>query len=167
MNMKRIAVFAVAVAFAVLVLHVGISAAADAHSGTWKMDPAKSKFSPGPAQKNLTVKIEANEQEIKLHAEGVNGDGSPLNVEYEAKFDGKDYPAKGLPSGADTISVKRLNANTIVSVQKKGGKALMTVTSVLSNNGKTRTSTFQGKDAEGHTVHNVVVYEKEHGEHER
>jgi hypothetical protein len=37
----------------------------------------------------------------------------------------------------------------------------MTVTSVVSKDGKTRTSTFKGKDAEGHAVHNVVVSDKQ------
>lgn len=161
MKMKRIAGLIVAFVFAVLVAGVGIAAAADAHSGTWKMNPAKSKFSPGPAQKSMTLKIEADQNEIKLDGEGVAGDGSPMHVQYDAKFDGKDYPATGLPSGADKVSVKRANPNTVVSTQKKDGKVVMTVTSVVSKDGKTRVSTFRGKDAQGHVVHNVVVYDKE------
>jgi len=38
---------------------------------------------------------------------------------------------------------------------------VMTVTSVLSKDGKTRTSTFTGKDAQGADVNNVVVYDKQ------
>ena len=144
----------------VLLLSIGV-AAADNHSGTWKMNPAKSKFSPGPAQKSLTLKIEADEKGVKLDGEGVNGDDSPLHVQYEAKFDGKDYPASGLPSGADTIVIKRVDANTIVSTQKKGGKVIMTVTSKVSADGKTRTSTFNGTDSQGRKVHNVVVFDKQ------
>jgi hypothetical protein len=34
------------------------------------------------------------------------------------------------------------------------------VTSVVSKDGKTRTSTFRGKDGQGHAIHNVVVYDK-------
>jgi len=37
----------------------------------------------------------------------------------------------------------------------------MTVTSKVSADGKTRTSTFIGKDAQGRAVHNVVVYDKQ------
>jgi hypothetical protein len=33
--------------------------AADSNIGTWKMNPAKSKFSPGPAPKSQKLKIEA------------------------------------------------------------------------------------------------------------
>jgi len=35
------------------------------------------------------------------------------------------------------------------------------VTTKVSKDGKTRTSTFKGKDAEGHEVHNVVVSDKQ------
>jgi hypothetical protein len=160
MKAKRIWAMGALLLSSLLVLCVGI-AAADQHSGTWKMDPAKSKFSPGPAQKSLTVKIESDEKGIKVDAQGVNGDDSPLHAQYEAKFDGKDYPATGLPSGADTVAVKRVNANTIVTTQKKAGKVIMTVTSKISADGKTRTSEFKGTDAQGHEVHNVVVSDKQ------
>lgn len=156
----RIILFATMVLVAMFAVAT-VAAAADVHTGTWKMNPAKSKFSPGPAQKSFTLKIEADENGIKLDAQGVNGDDSPLHVQYEAKFDGKDYPASGLPSGADSVSVKRVDSNTIESTQKKAGQVIMTVKSVVSKDGKTRTSTFNGKDAQGRTVHNVVVFDKE------
>jgi len=44
---------------------------------------------------------------------------------------------------------------------KKGGQVTMIVITKLSNDGKTRTSTFKGKDAEGHAVHNIVVSDKQ------
>jgi hypothetical protein len=134
--------------------------AADQHSGNWKMNPEKSKYSPGPAAKSVDLTVEADENHIKINAEGVDGNGNPTHVQYDAKFDGKDYPATGFPVG-DTVSVKRINANTIQSTQKKDGKTVMTVTSVVSKDGKTRTSTFKGKDAQGHAVNNVVVYDKQ------
>ena len=37
----------------------------------------------------------------------------------------------------------------------------MTVASTVSNYGKTRTSTFNGKDAQGRDVNNIVVYDKD------
>jgi hypothetical protein len=145
---------------AALVICTAVAASPDALSGTWKMNPGKSKFSPGPAQKSLTLVVESDENGIKLEATGVDGADKPMNIKYSAKYDGKDYPATGLPN-ADTISAKRIDANTIETQQKKDGKVIMTVTSKISKDGKTRTATFIGKDAEGHAVHNVVVYDKQ------
>jgi hypothetical protein len=45
-------------------------------------------------------------------------------------------------------------------MQKKDGKVVMTITTKVSKDGKTRTSTWRGKNAEGKDVHNVVVFDK-------
>jgi hypothetical protein len=158
MRMNRYGIF---IAMLVVVLALSVTPAfGDQHSGTWKMDPAKSKYSPGPAAKNLTLKVEADEKSVKIDSEGTDGEGNPTHVQYDAKFDGKDYPVTGLSYG-DTVTVKRIDANTLQTTIKKGGQVVMTVTSKVSADGKTRTSTFKGKDAKGNAVHNVVVYEKQ------
>ena len=159
MKTNRLAIFLtvlLVVGFALAVT----AAAADQHTGTWKMNPQKSKYSPGPAPKSVTVKIEADEKSIKVDAETTNADGSTLHVQYDAKFDGKDYPVTGVPN-ADMVSVKRIGADTIESTLKKGGQGVTTVTSVVSKDGKTRTSTFKGKDPQGNDVNNVVVLDKQ------
>jgi len=106
MRTNRFAIFTTLLLLGALALAV-TAAAADQHSGTWKMNPAKSKYSPGPAPKSTTVKVEADEKAVEIDAKIVNADGSPTHVEYDAKFDGKDYPVTGLPN-ADTVSVKRI-----------------------------------------------------------
>jgi hypothetical protein len=95
-----------------------------------------------------------------VKAEGTDGNGKPMHVEYSAKFDDKEYPISGVPN-ADMVSVKRIDANTVESTQKKGGQVTMTVTTKVSKDGKSRTSTFKGKDADGHDVDNVVVFNRQ------
>ncbi len=159
MRTKSFVAFATTLLLVALAVNVAV-AAADQHSGTWKMNPAKSKYSPGPTPKSVTLKVDADENNIKINADGTDADGSPTHVEYSAKFDGKDYPVTGLPY-ADTVSVKRIDTNTIQSTLKKANQVVMTVTSTVSNYGKMRTSTFKGKDAQGRDVNNVVVYDKQ------
>ncbi len=159
MRIRRFAVFVTTLLLLALAANVR-AAAADQQSGTWKMNPAKSKYSPGPAPKSVTLKVDSDENNIKITVEGTNADGSPTHVEYSAKFDGKDYPITGVPN-ADMISVKRINATTIQSTSKKAGQVVMTVTSTVSKDGRTRTSTFKGKDPQGNDVNNVVVYDKQ------
>ena len=158
----RIKVFA-AVATALLLVGLALNvapAAADQHSGTWKMNPAKSKYSPGPAPKSITVKIDSDADNIKLSSDGIDAAGNPTHVEYTAKYDGKDYPITGVPN-ADTVSVKRIDSNTVETKMKSAGQVVMTVRSTVSKDGKMRTSVFKGKDAQGRDVNNVVVYDKE------
>jgi hypothetical protein len=133
---------------------------ADPHVGTWKLNVAKSTYSPGPAPKEVTMKIEAKGAGIHLTQTGTDGAGKPIKVEFTANYDGKDTPVTGV-TNTDTIAVKRVDANTSESTLKKAGKVVMTVTSVVSKDGKTRTSTFKGTDAAGKPVNNVAVYDKQ------
>jgi hypothetical protein len=155
---KRLVGFAIVMILTALTLFVA-TARADQLSGTWNMNAEKSMYSPGPAPKSLTVVIESDENNYKVDATGTDGDGKPIHVQYSAKFDGKDYPATGI-ANADTVSVKRIDANTVETMQKKDGKVVMTVTTKVSADGKSRTSTWRGKNAEGKDVHNVVVFDK-------
>ena len=155
---RRLVGLMVVMLFSALALFIA-TATADQLSGTWSMNAEKSKYSPGPAPKSLTVTIESDENNYKLDATGTDGDGKPIHIQYSAKFDGKDYPAAGVPN-ADTVSIKRIDPNTVETLQKKDGKVVMTVTTKVSTDGKTRTSTWRGKNAEGKDVHNVVVFDK-------
>jgi len=156
---ERFLGFAMAMLAMALTLFVA-TVAADQSAGTWKMNTEKSKYSPGPPPKNLTVVVESDRDSYKIDATGTDADGKPIHVQYSAKFDGKDYPATGIPN-ADSVSVKRIDENTVETTQKKDGKVVMTITSKVSKDGKTRTSTWHGKNAEGKDVHNVVVFDKQ------
>jgi hypothetical protein len=157
--MKRFAVLTTTLLLVTLALSVA-ARAGDQHSGTWKMNPAKSTYSPGPAAKSTILRIDSDENEFKVNSNGTDGDGNPTHVEYSAKFDGKDYAITGLPYG-DTVSVKRIDTKTVESTIKSAGQVTMTVRSTVSKDGNTRTSIFKGKDAQGRDVNNVVVYEKQ------
>ena len=47
----------------------------------------------------------------------------PQASSYEAKLDGKDYPYKGDP-GITSVSVKKIDANTVDETDKRDGKDL-------------------------------------------
>src|SRR5215470_4970074 len=159
MRWKKVALFACVTLVVCLVASATATAADDPQSGTWKLNTEKSKYS-GPAPKANTLTITVDAKTYKLHAEGVGADGKPTAADFTAEFGGPDVASKGLPYG-NMVSVKRIDANTLEVTMKKDGKALVTVTSVVSKDGKTRTSTFKGKDEAGKDVHNVAVYDKQ------
>jgi hypothetical protein len=140
---------------------VSVSAqASDPRVGTWKLNVAKSTFSPGPAPRSNTMKIEASGQGEKFTTEGVNAEGGRTAVQYTANYDGKDYPITGAPN-ADMISLKRIDARTVERTNKKDGKVNVTITYVVSQDGKTMTATVKGTNAQGQPVNNVAVWEKQ------
>jgi hypothetical protein len=134
-------------------------AAADANMGTWKLNEAKSKFSPGAA-KNTSVVYEAAGDSIKVTVDGVGTDGKPSHNEWTGKFDGKDYPLTGDPS-ADTRSYKKIDARTMELTNKMGGKPVVTGKITVSADGKSRTVAVSGTDASGKKVTSTAVYDKQ------
>jgi len=146
---------------AVLVLTAVVSAE-DNNVGTWKLNPSKSNYSPGPAPKSQTLKIEAwGDDGLKYVADGVGADGKPTHAEFQAKYDGKDYPFKGNPD-ADMLSYKRIDANTLEATTKLNGKGTITSKAVVSADGKTRSVTQVGTNAQGQALNITSVYEKQY-----
>ena len=134
--------------------------AADPIAGTWKLNPAKSKFSPGPTPASATITYEETADGIKRTGENVLPDGTKTSFEYTAKYDGKDYPATGSET-YDAVTLKRVNDHTVQITLKKSGKVLTTARRVLSKDGKTMTLTITGVNAKGQKVKNIAVFEKQ------
>jgi hypothetical protein len=151
--------FTSTVLLAVLALAV-VASAADSNVGTWNLNLAKSTYSPGPAPKSATLTIEAHDGGIKYTSHGENAEGSPIHVEFTAKYDGQDNPVTGSPD-FNSIALKRIDAQTIEATIKKDGMVMGTSRTVISHDGQTRTLTSKGKNAAGQDVNNVVVYDKQ------
>ena len=133
----------------------------DSQVGTWKLNLAKSKYSPGPAPKSATTKIEAVGAGTKIIVDQEQADGSMRHWEFTANYDGKDNPVIGDNPNADMMARTRINATTIRTISKKGGKVTTTQTSKVSADGKTRTVTTKGVNAAGQQVNNVAVYDRQ------
>ena len=133
--------------------------AADANVGTWKLNSAKSKFTPG-APKNDTVIVEVAGDSMKITVDGTDGNGKPAHNLWTGKFDGKDYSVTGDPA-SDMRSYAKVNDRTLTLTQKKGGKVTTTGRIALSADGKSRTVTISGTDPQGKKVASTAVYDKQ------
>ena len=132
----------------------------DPFIGTWKLNLAKSKFSPGPPPKSQTVTYEAIGQGVKITVKGTDAEGKPIDIQSTANYDGKDYPVTGDPN-VDMIARKRIDAYKMEITRKKAGKVVSTATSVVSKDGKTRTVTEKGVNSKGEKISNTLVYDKQ------
>jgi hypothetical protein len=130
----------------------------DPHIGTWKLNVAKSSVN---THKSETRTYTQSGDSLTAHVEMVNSDGSTTAYGYTAKLDGKDYPFTGeVPSGAETVSIKRIG-NTFTADSKKGGKLLFTTRTTFSDEGKVMTLTNNGTNADGKPFVTVRVYDKQ------
>jgi hypothetical protein len=159
--MKRVLAFVV-VALLAAVGSSSLYAQGNAVVGTWKLNLTKSKFDPGPAPKSLTRKVVAEGDGLKYSFEGVGADGKALSYGFSVKFDGKDNPITGsMPTGADSISFKKVDANNYEATLKKGGKVIGTSKVMVSPDGKVTTVDATGTNAAGAKTHDVQVYDKQ------
>jgi hypothetical protein len=81
---------------------------ADPFMGTWKVNLAKSTYSPGPPPKSSIIKEEPAEGGIKVTIDEVDALGQTTHTELEwvGQADAKDYPVKGAPGRKATRSAR-------------------------------------------------------------
>jgi hypothetical protein len=150
----RIAVAAVALSFAA----AAACFAANPHLGTWKLNEAKSKIPPGMG-KNTMVTYAETKDKIKVTVEGVDKDGKPTHSIWVGKFDGKGYPAKGNLT-YNSVAYKVVNDRTNDITTWKDGKMVWSGRIMVAADGKSRTVTMSGTDANGKKFKGKAVYDK-------
>jgi len=133
--------------------------AADPQMGTWKLNEAKSKITPGTT-KNTQVVYSSMFGQVKIKSDGIDANGKPIHVEWSGKFDGKDYPVAGDPN-SDSRSYTKVNERTLATSNKKNGKVTVTGQIVVSADGKSRTVMVTGTTPKGKKFKNVAVYDKQ------
>ena len=133
--------------------------ASDTQMGTWKLNEAKSKIAAGVAKNNTVVYAAAGDS-IKVTIDGTAADGTATHNEWTGKFDGKDYPSTGNPN-EDMRSAKQIDDRTLHVTSKKGGKVVLTAHVVVAADGKSRTVTVNGTDAQGKKYTRTEVFDKQ------
>lgn len=126
----------------------------NAFTGTWKLNVAKSKFSPGPAPQSSMVTMAPDGT---FTMEGVDSQGKPFKLSHPWSVN-KEVPVDGIENA--TI-ITKLQGRTMDDTMKSGGKTVQTVHAVLSPDRRTSTATIDATDEQGRHIHNVVIYEKQ------
>src|SRR3982074_136304 len=93
---------------AILTIATSTALAADPVVGTWKLNLAKSTFSPGPGPKSQTRTYAESPQGMTLTVKRTAADGKESVTTLTFKDDGKPYPASGNPD-FDKVSVTRVD----------------------------------------------------------
>jgi hypothetical protein len=133
--------------------------AADPFVGTWKVNPAKSKFKTGTAPKEQTVTISEFGGDLDIAVKGTAADGTPMSTHYTVPSAGGG--GKVVESPYEAVSGKRMNANERETSYSKGGKVVYTTHAKLAKDGKTLTVHSTGTNPAGQTVDGTVTYDKQ------
>ena len=160
----RKAISSTLVAAAMLIPAAAVSQPAGTPSplaGTWKLDPAASKFTSGQGLKSETRTYKVNGNKVAMTATGVDAAGHPTKISYTAAYDGKFYAMTGNPV-ADHIALKRVDARNIEATVRKGPAVAGHAKVTISPDGERLTlkrSMVRGKDA---PAEDELAYVKQH-----
>jgi len=136
----------------------------DPSIGTWKLNVAKSKFTPGPPIQGDTRSYEVNEAGwLFVTTETTQPDGTRTGVRSAAKFDGKAYPQIGRFAPTVTlITYEPVDRRTLKYTQRDtSGKIVSTNTRTVSEDGKTMLIEQRTSNASGQPVVNIELFERQ------
>jgi hypothetical protein len=167
--MKRLSLvvvlFVAVVALGLVVVLAGTAFAQSStpsNIGLWKLNVAKSKNAAGTAPEPRIFTIQVAGAGIKHTVDRPNPDGTVQRLwEFSGNYDGKDNPITGSSQNGDVVAATRVDANTTRYIFKRDGKVTLTQTFVVSADGRTMTLTGTFTNAQGQTVENVRLFEKQ------
>ena len=131
---------------------------ADAFSGTWKLNVAKSKLHRGARNFWVTYQGEGFTW-TKVTVAGRDAKGQQTYNEWSGYFDGKAYKVDDA-ADEDMRAYTRVNDHTLKFMSIKGGKVVLTGQIVVSADGKSRTVTTWSRNSRGKRVKNVAFFDK-------
>jgi hypothetical protein len=160
MNSRIVFIVGLAAALA-LPLAIRAQTSSDPILGTWKMDPAKSKFDPGPAPKSETRFYEAtSDGNIKVTIQTTTASGQAATRSTTFKYDGKTNPVEG-SANYDSVAITRTSALRTKNTFMRGGKTIGEMISVESKDGKAVTMTYTFTTPLGKKERDVIVYDRQ------
>ena len=163
MKIKALILAAAAVAGLALAAVTADAAASAKFLGTWNLDLSKAPPAAAgapPAPKSVTlVTSDAGGGKWKSTIDVVGADGKTTHEESTYSLDGKPAPLTG-SANADTISVTSPDADTLVIVESKAGKAGDKVTIKLSADGNQQMASTEGTGPDGKPMTRTETYNR-------
>ncbi len=120
---------------------------------SWKYTSARVDAAREGAHKISGVwqpgKFESASENILMWTYKATDDGLSMTDQtgnsYTAKFDGKDYPFKGNSGVPTSVSLKKIDANTIEETDKRNGKVIGVSRMTVAADGKTMSGNSEDK----------------------
>lgn len=129
--------------------------------GTWQLVQARpaSRFE-SPAYKRVTLRIEPWEDGLRVVYDMVRTRGGITHVEWEGRFDGRDYPVQGMDYYL-TNAYRQIDDRSYEIIIKVDGRVAANAFASVSPDRSTLTVTTIEKDARGRTVKTTANYRRQ------
>jgi hypothetical protein len=126
--------------------------------GTWRLNVAKSRYSPGPPVREETRVYTRMPEGIVGVVTRTHADGQVERFEYNANF-GHEQMVTGNPD-YDAVTLRKIDDYTSAVTLSHAGAVYGVGRRAISPDGKTLTLTFDRQNSDK-PVHNVAIYEKQ------
>jgi len=97
---------------------------------------------------------------VRYRSETTYANGNSSRSEYNANYDGKEAIVMGSGGLLLPVSLKRLDAKTVVATYTRGRQIIATSRRAVSRDGRKMTITTTSPDRSGKNVTSIGVYEK-------
>jgi hypothetical protein len=129
---------------------------ADPLLGTWKMNTAKSEWSPGPTPTDGTLVLTREGEWYVRKLDRVDSEGKLRTTVNRHTIDGKEHPW-----GAGRLAVNKIDDYRYEWVFRGEGTYRAKGRTVISQDGKTLTETYNGADGKGQKENRVTAYDRQ------
>ncbi len=138
--------------------------AADPQLGTWKLNIAQSKFSPGyPAPREARFVFRAVGDRIEWILTGTNANGSPISTKATYPREGGLVKWAVPPLGpvGSPIVITVISPHEIYGTILKDGKQQQVDHIVISKDGRTTRETIKRSNSQGRPSEELLVFDKQ------
>ncbi len=125
-----------------------------AFTGTWKLNVAKSSFSPGPPLKSFVLTFTPDGVR---HLDLIGAGGQLLKVSLPWS-DGKEVIPEGMEN---TRVISKIQGHTVDDTWRQDGKIIEKVHGTVSPDGRTLTMNVEGPLQQGGSFRNRVVFDRQ------
>jgi hypothetical protein len=132
----------------------------DPFAGTWNLNTQKSRYPPGACPKRMVIVMETAGEGIRYRSETTYANGNTARSEYTADFSGREAIVVGSAGLLLPVSLKRLDAYTVVAKYSRGLQVVATSRRVVSRDGRVMTITTTSLNPSGKNVTSTGVYER-------
>ena len=126
-------------------------------TGTWKMNPAKSRFNPGPPFRSFTLTFTPDGTR-KLDLVRANGESFQASLPWSG---GKEVSVTTAQPSTNLNAVSKIRGRAFHDTWKENGKIIEKVHGVLSPDGVTLIITIDGTDSQDRLFHNRMQFDKQ------